>query len=316
LYELLTGRPPFLGEMWEVIYRVIHHQPDPPRRMQPELPKDLERICLTCLHKDPTRRFGSAAQLAEELGQIDPRALRSDAAGDDKRRKPLLTLEGEAAEAFDDFASADAIFKMARSNQEAAKARAGEAVRAYYLRLCVESGTADNPAIATSTSTANYLVKHVGKLSLTAGPNGETISVQDQLRQLGFDDDVIQTILTKVIKQESHWCLKKLTDLQGDRSTPAQRAVADKIMMLVQQHLSDEERALCLEESVETTVDEGWKDLAVQLAIQSGGGDTDKAAEALAKLYSVLPPQFVLTHMIFRGELTTAFGKLQVPPSA
>ncbi len=68
LYELLTLRPPFEGKSRErLIERVLHQEPIPPRRQDARIPRDLEVICLKCLSKEPGHRYGTAAELAEEL---------------------------------------------------------------------------------------------------------------------------------------------------------------------------------------------------------------------------------------------------------
>jgi eukaryotic-like serine/threonine-protein kinase len=70
LYELLTGRPPFVGSNpTATLVRVIQEEPAPLRRHAPAVPADLETVVLKCLEKDPNRRYGSARELAEELAR-------------------------------------------------------------------------------------------------------------------------------------------------------------------------------------------------------------------------------------------------------
>jgi serine/threonine protein kinase len=68
LYFLLTGRPPFRGHNVEVVlHQVREESPVPPREINPQTPKELESVCLKCLEKDPTRRYPTAAALADDL---------------------------------------------------------------------------------------------------------------------------------------------------------------------------------------------------------------------------------------------------------
>ncbi len=67
LYEILTGRPPFQGQtQFELLRRVIHQDPIPPRRLYPKIHPDVETICMKCLEKDPRRRYETAEALADD----------------------------------------------------------------------------------------------------------------------------------------------------------------------------------------------------------------------------------------------------------
>src|SRR5207244_8412563 len=65
LYECLTGRPPFRGsDPIETLLHVVEREPDAPRRLRPDVPRDLETICLKAMAKEPTGRYAPAPEMA------------------------------------------------------------------------------------------------------------------------------------------------------------------------------------------------------------------------------------------------------------
>lgn len=68
LYELLTGRLPFLAPTREeTLRRVVEWIPEPPSRLRLEVSPALDAICRRCLQKDPRQRYPSARELAIAL---------------------------------------------------------------------------------------------------------------------------------------------------------------------------------------------------------------------------------------------------------
>jgi serine/threonine protein kinase len=67
LYQLLTGELPFRGNKRMLLHQVLHDEPRPPRSLNDRIPRDLETICLKAMAKEPSRRYGAAGELAEDL---------------------------------------------------------------------------------------------------------------------------------------------------------------------------------------------------------------------------------------------------------
>jgi tetratricopeptide (TPR) repeat protein/tRNA A-37 threonylcarbamoyl transferase component Bud32 len=98
LYEMITGRTPFESDVaLQTLRRLESEEPLPPGRRRPGLARDLETICLKCLHKEPGRRYVSAAALAEDLRRfLSGEPVHARAVGTPERiwrwcrRKPAL----------------------------------------------------------------------------------------------------------------------------------------------------------------------------------------------------------------------------------
>jgi serine/threonine protein kinase/tetratricopeptide (TPR) repeat protein len=68
LFDLLTGRPPFLGDNVLAVIQQAAEKPAPKlRSFAPALDRDLEIICAKCLEREPNARYCSAEDLAEDL---------------------------------------------------------------------------------------------------------------------------------------------------------------------------------------------------------------------------------------------------------
>jgi tetratricopeptide (TPR) repeat protein/predicted Ser/Thr protein kinase len=68
LYHLLCGRPPFqAARPVETLRQAMDEDPVSPSQLNPSIDRDLETICLKCLQKEPSRRYATAALLADDL---------------------------------------------------------------------------------------------------------------------------------------------------------------------------------------------------------------------------------------------------------
>ena len=71
LYNITTGNRPFrAADALQIMVKVLDSEPEPMRRLNPLIPRDLESICLKCLNKQPHGRYPTAGALAEDLGRL------------------------------------------------------------------------------------------------------------------------------------------------------------------------------------------------------------------------------------------------------
>ena len=67
-YQMLTGRTPFRSnEYVQIVYKICNDEPIAPRALNPDIPKDLELICLKCLEKNKDHRYQSARELQQDI---------------------------------------------------------------------------------------------------------------------------------------------------------------------------------------------------------------------------------------------------------
>jgi len=71
-YDLLTGHPPFQGGLGQVMYQHLHVTPQPPGKLNPRVPADLDTVLLHALTKTPDERFASVSSFARAFQQALP----------------------------------------------------------------------------------------------------------------------------------------------------------------------------------------------------------------------------------------------------
>ena len=149
LYYMLTARAPFVaGSLRETLRQMLASDPVPPRALNPEVPRDLETICLKCLQRSPARRYPTAQALAEDLRRFmadEPIIARPATVVDDLlrwcRRRPALaavwvlavTLAVGASLAAGGLARARTRTETALARSQQAEAARREQVRAARL---------------------------------------------------------------------------------------------------------------------------------------------------------------------------------------
>ncbi len=79
LYELACGRPAFPeADRAALIHQVLHEDPSRPRQLDPRVPRDLETIILKAMAREPSHRYATAAELAEDLRRfVEDRPIRA-----------------------------------------------------------------------------------------------------------------------------------------------------------------------------------------------------------------------------------------------
>ena len=144
LYSILTSRPPFQGPTPDAILMQLRDgEPVPPRRLIPTVPRDLETVCLKCLHREPARRYTTARELEEDLRRFlhgepvlaRPRSL-AEKSGRWLRRHWPLAAAGLISLTALIAGSIISLVLAAQAREAAAQSRASEAAarRLVYAR--------------------------------------------------------------------------------------------------------------------------------------------------------------------------------------
>ena len=154
-YELVTGRRPFQGNtLSNVLYRILHEEPEAPASVAPGCPEELDAIIRRCMAKDPAERFQTAHELLEALRQIS-----APGAGDLETSREITTG-----------VLRDAVMAIDRT-----PTGAGEAVTTDISRTVIDVPFAPGP-------NASFLISAILALSWETGSTIRGISGQHCLK--------------------------------------------------------------------------------------------------------------------------------------
>ncbi len=183
LYELLTGNPPFEGEGLERMSRIVRDDPVPVRRLVPTIPADLDTVVLTCLQKDPRRRYSTARALGDDLQRIlDGEPIQARAATRleqlgrwIRKHKALVTASAAillTAAVFGGFALRERLRAQAQAAYAQRFAQAAERIEALarYLRIQpTRDLTRDQADLRSRVEALSQEVQAAGSLAAPPG---------------------------------------------------------------------------------------------------------------------------------------------------
>ena len=132
LYEALTGRWPYEGNLYEILMAKHERDPKPPSLLVPEVPADLNRLCMALLRRRPSERIG-VSQILAQLASRRP-MLDMGAASDYNTR---INLFAELKRCFDKSRAEGAL--VCRVTGEAGVGKSG-LIREFIRRLKREGG--------------------------------------------------------------------------------------------------------------------------------------------------------------------------------
>lgn len=218
-----------------------------------------------------------------------------------KKQRELIELEPTEAVAFDRFCMADATLKMAKGHQEGSKATILPVLTDKLIRMwCEEGHRTDNPRVQTENGQAILQARENLRFDIPAGEDGEPGTVADALIAVGFDPDKAEEIRQKEFTEKTELRFANISKLRDDDNS---RKIVDKLLRLVLDNFSPAERAVLLEKVNTVTLNEGFLDRAVTHA--------ECDASKLKALFQVVRPTFLMSQIVWKGDLDTAMKTLE-----
>jgi formylglycine-generating enzyme required for sulfatase activity len=293
LYELLTGRPPFLGAtVLDTLSMIRSHEPVAPRRLQPQTPRDLETICLKCLEKNPKLRYETAAALADDLHRFRAGLqIVARLPGPAERLARLITRKPAASAAVAIFITLVAVLIAAQwIFYEQGRRMSSEA-------LIASAATADPhalPQLLAKISSQQKQVLPLIRAELATATSGESKWVNLSLAQLAADPSATGEPLLAYLPAA------RLTELPGiiDALVPRSQALSTPMWRSLQSINTGDEgrlRLACLAAQISPD-DNRWGSIAptvTRAVVRQHPLDIGTYTAALRPARTALIPSFI-----------------------
>ncbi|MEZ5332053.1 MAG: serine/threonine-protein kinase [Thermoanaerobaculia bacterium] len=182
IYEMLTGERPFEGDnATTVMYRIVHEQPVPPRRINSRLPPSLDAVLLRGLAKQPGDRYSTCAELAKAvrraLGAIEPDSdamVPPEAVSETEQTLMLERVELEGA--------APVRPRESRAGKREGRGKTGLFAAAAVLALLAAGGWFGWSRLrgAAAASPEEAAVEETGTVEVDSVPPGAAIFLDDR----------------------------------------------------------------------------------------------------------------------------------------
>lgn len=268
LYEMLTGHPPFVGAtVLDTIEQVRTQEPVPPRTLQPNVPEDIETICLKCLQKETHKRYESMEALADDLTRfLKGEPIKARPIGNlerlwrwTKRNPRIAALSGTILILLiaGIVGSTTAAFTINRSRAAAVKARDEADLNAQAAEKARDEATRSAQAAEKARDEASRNAQLAERqANLAMGVLQDLISkVQDKLEDVPGNQELRKEILDIALKGMDE--ARKLNDAHPQAE--ASRAAAYERMGRIYKQIGKSEEAMAQFQKVYEIVEQRFQ---------------------------------------------------------
>ena len=300
LYECLTGRPPFrAATVLETLEQVRSQEPVQPARLQPRLPRDLQTITLKCLEKEPSRRYPSARDLADDLGrylrgepiQARPASVRERLSKWVRRRPALASLVAVSTLSLATFVIGVLVYDARlRGTLRQANDSANEAK---------EQRQRAETSYRQAREAINQMLAHANADRFPGVPAVRQVGQELQEDALAFFQGIVREADNPdpQVRDDVATAYKKAADIQftlgrGDRGEESYGHARDLLEALVDRFPDNEEYCYQLASC--------YGNLALVIGMRGNAGDSEtlmrKALDVFEKLAVRHPDVFIYNH--------------------